>query len=338
MSTRRCRWSAIVCPLLLVLFLIETNTAIAQSATAGIASVEQQRVQQFREQISIATKAVNDQQYDAAVRAFLAAYAIEPQPSLLFNVAQVYRKAGKPSDALSYYERYLQQAPNSELTAKVREYVAALQASRKVDTPSASLERGTPSSEIFQGSAEERAALFRKSIESAGASYQAEDFQAAAAAYWTAYTLNPHPNILFNVAQSYRKANRLHEALTLYQRYLQQAPEAPNASLVQGYVAEVQDAIKAKQAEAERQNQARLSQAEQAVAERLEAVQEIERQIDIHRQDLAAQTKRRPLYRRGWFWGTMAAAGVGIGLAVGLGVGLSLRLPDTDFGKQMLNF
>lgn len=45
--------------------------------------------------------------YLTAARQFLAAYAADPQPDLLYNVALSFRQARRPSDAAVHYRRYL---------------------------------------------------------------------------------------------------------------------------------------------------------------------------------------------------------------------------------------
>jgi tetratricopeptide (TPR) repeat protein len=65
-------------------------------------------------------------QYDLAGQTFALAYALQPAPLLLFNLAQVYRKAGSPEEALALYERFLHEEPQSPLRAEVEGYIAAL--------------------------------------------------------------------------------------------------------------------------------------------------------------------------------------------------------------------
>lgn len=48
---------------------------------------------------------------EGAIRAFEAAYAVDPVPGVLFNIGQAYLKLGRPQEALRYYERYLETGP-----------------------------------------------------------------------------------------------------------------------------------------------------------------------------------------------------------------------------------
>src|SRR5947207_11852903 len=60
-------------------------------------------------------RAYNAAQYDKAIEAFKEAYALSPVPGLLFNIAETYRLRGRGScsEALEFYERYLDQTPSS---------------------------------------------------------------------------------------------------------------------------------------------------------------------------------------------------------------------------------
>jgi tetratricopeptide (TPR) repeat protein len=52
--------------------------------------------------------------YARAIAEFEAAFAIDAQPMLIFNIAQSYRKAGRLDEALRNYRDYLQRDPSAE--------------------------------------------------------------------------------------------------------------------------------------------------------------------------------------------------------------------------------
>jgi tetratricopeptide (TPR) repeat protein len=69
--------------------------------------------------------------------------------------------------------------------------------------------------------------------------YQSNRFQAAITLFQDAYELVHDPIYLFNIAQSYRKAADCQNASDYYHRYLSEAHEAPNASMVQTWLREL---------------------------------------------------------------------------------------------------
>jgi tetratricopeptide (TPR) repeat protein len=69
--------------------------------------------------------------YQEAADSFLAAYRLKPKPLILFNVGQAYRKQGSFDQALTYYRRFLDEAPPAErapLEEEVRKYVHEIEA------------------------------------------------------------------------------------------------------------------------------------------------------------------------------------------------------------------
>jgi tetratricopeptide (TPR) repeat protein len=69
--------------------------------------------------------------YAEAAQAFLDAYAQKPNPMILFNVAQAYRKGGQFKLALEYYRRFLAEAPQASrapLAAETNRWVAEIEA------------------------------------------------------------------------------------------------------------------------------------------------------------------------------------------------------------------
>src|SRR5262245_56225896 len=52
--------------------------------------------------------------YDRAIERFRAAYEIWPAPSLVYNIAQAFRLAGRCADALRSYREFLERDPDVE--------------------------------------------------------------------------------------------------------------------------------------------------------------------------------------------------------------------------------
>ncbi len=313
--------------------LVRVGDSIAQPST-GALDDESARAQQFRTAIEQGSQCFKQGQYDCAILQYQSAYQINPRPPLLFNIAQAHRKAGHSKEALSFYDRFLREDPHSALRPEVQDYVSILRASAGGPTSKTSAEEDIAGRDNFLGTEEQRQALFRQYIQSAVEKFKAGDYDSSIAAYWAAYALKPQPIIVFNAAQAYRKAGRWAEAVTLYERYLRQEPNAPLLSEVQAYIAESKERLQAKQSNVERETAERLAQANTVLAEHLAEIRELDRQLTtIHQTQ-----KPKPVYRRGWFWGLIGAVTVGIALGVGLGVGLQAKEPAPDLGWHSLNF
>ncbi len=66
--------------------------------------------------------------------------------------------------------------------------------------------------------------------------YEAGEFQLAAERFELAYTLDPDPAYLFNLAQSYRLGNRCAKAAAAYRKLLGIVTSGPNVAKVEQYV------------------------------------------------------------------------------------------------------
>jgi tetratricopeptide (TPR) repeat protein len=62
--------------------------------------------------------------YEAALDAFKAAYLTRPEAELLFDMAQCYRRMGRPKDAVGAYTTYLRRARSAENRADVEQFIA----------------------------------------------------------------------------------------------------------------------------------------------------------------------------------------------------------------------
>jgi tetratricopeptide (TPR) repeat protein len=62
--------------------------------------------------------------YGGAVESFKAAYALDPDPGYLFDIAQAYRLAGDCTNAADYYRRLLAVVPNPPNLDKVNTWLA----------------------------------------------------------------------------------------------------------------------------------------------------------------------------------------------------------------------
>ncbi len=78
---------------------------------------------------------IADGKLDAGISELLEAYSVRPHPNVLFNIARAYEAGGRPAEALTFYNRYLDAKPPD--ADKVREVALRLEAQlpRKVAEP-----------------------------------------------------------------------------------------------------------------------------------------------------------------------------------------------------------
>ena len=141
--------------------------------------------------------------------------------------------------------------------------------------------------------------------------FEEQKYSAAAAELREAYRITPNPIFLFNAGQSYRKAEDKAQALTMYQLFVEKAPDSKLAAEARGYISELESAIAL---------QARLSSIKlELQAERAES-DEAQRQAREAKLALEKERKK-PWYRRAWFYGVVGSlAGVVVVGAVAGGV------------------
>ncbi len=76
----------------------------------------------------------------------------------------------------------------------------------------------------------------RKHFEEGTKAFNLGEFQRAVTEYKAAYNAKPDPVFLYNIAQAYRLANDLTNALFFYRSFLRNAPDAPNRREVDGRI------------------------------------------------------------------------------------------------------
>jgi tetratricopeptide (TPR) repeat protein len=122
-------------------------------------------------------------------------------------------------------------------------------------------------------------------FETAETHYRLQEFSQALDAYKESYRISQHPELLFNIAQCYRKLERYEEALLSYQSFLRDVPKAKNRAEVEAHIANLQKLLAERAAEAERIEQERLAKE----AERLQQEQEAAEAERLKQEQEAAQ-------------------------------------------------
>ena len=131
-------------------------------------------------------------------------------------------------------------------------------------------------------------------------------FDLALVEYEAAYDKKPLPGFLYNIAQCQRNLGNFKEAIFGYRNYLRQVPDADNREAVLALIDDLDDQQREREATALR---------ERALHEP---------PPPPHREP------RPPVYKRGWFWGGVAAlAVITVGIVV---VTRGDGAPPTDLG------
>ena len=91
--------------------------------------------QDARAHIAKATKAHVAGKFEVALVHLEAAYKLDPQPELLFAIAQVYVKLAKCSDAITYYERFLAITKDPDAKAVVMQAIETCKAQLPAPDP-----------------------------------------------------------------------------------------------------------------------------------------------------------------------------------------------------------
>jgi tetratricopeptide (TPR) repeat protein len=107
--------------------LADNAGAIMAAATSAVPQ-EASKQQLFDQRYQAALGFYEQAKYPEAIAEFEAAYEVDPQVMLLFNIGQAYRKGGHLEEALAKYKEYLDKDPDAE-RAKVDDLVREIEKS-----------------------------------------------------------------------------------------------------------------------------------------------------------------------------------------------------------------
>jgi tetratricopeptide (TPR) repeat protein len=145
--------------------------------------------------------------------------------------------------------------------------------------------------------------------------YTLGELALALAAYKRAYQVKPLPDFLFNIAQCHRRMGQHREAITMYQSYLVDVPDAENKALVEELLAESKSALE----KGDRSEQQRI--------EDLRAAREAEARAAAERRREREARSRKSIVP--WL-------AIGIGAAAIIGGGILYATSETDTGEQFM--
>jgi tetratricopeptide (TPR) repeat protein len=134
--------------------------------------------------------------------------------------------------------------------------------------------------------------------------FDLQKFQEALDEFQKAYDATPIPDFLFNIGQCHRNLGDYQAAIFSFKKFLKLDPEAPNREQVEQLIDDLQRKI------------------DEGDTQRLGL---------RDKKPKNPETGDRPVYKKGWFWATLAVVGAGAGVGVYLATRSSA--PDTTFGN-----
>lgn len=127
------------------------GSGICRSASAAEAGPTEADKVEARKHFDQGRRLFDLRHYMESVPEFESAYRLSGDPAFLYNIAQSYRLADRPDEAIHYYNTFLKRAPNTTLRAEVERRLNELQSAKappnQVTEPTGKAGDTTPSSE-----------------------------------------------------------------------------------------------------------------------------------------------------------------------------------------------
>jgi tetratricopeptide (TPR) repeat protein len=179
----------------------------------------------------------------------------------------------------------------------------------------------------------------RAHFKAATALYEAGEYDQAIVEFRSAYELSPLPELLFNIAQAHRLAQRPQQALEGYRRYLALEPQGPVSEQARALIVELEAELAAHDPSPHDASATDRSPApSERPRDRADATNVSPASNAVVAAPLTRAATAAPPPRRRWLVpvviaGSIAAVALGVGLGVGLGT--STRYPSPSFGEVM---
>ncbi|MCI0612657.1 tetratricopeptide repeat protein, partial [bacterium] len=185
----------------------------ATAATSADAGLEKAR-KEAQVWMDHGNKMLKEHRYNEALEAYDEGFRTYPHPSFLLNKASTLLDAGRYSEAVQAYERYLSDpdAPRADEAKAAMERAKAAMGGREATAT------GVVES--------------RKEFEKGADAFKAGKYQEALDAFDKAYELNPLADFKFNQASALEKLGRPYAAADRLQDYLNMKPDAKDKSAV----------------------------------------------------------------------------------------------------------
>jgi tetratricopeptide (TPR) repeat protein len=169
--------------------------------------------------------------------------------------------------------------------------------------------------------------------------YRLGNFAKALPLFQESLKLANRPNTIFNIAQCYRNLKDAEKALFNYRLYLseseRQSPDVapPHQDEVQGHIAKLEAELQRVRQEQRLREESERKERERRAQQARTAEQQRARAL-VRATPPAPAPRPRPLYKKWWFWGSVAAVVVGGAVtAVALTTGGDARLAGGKDGR-----
>lgn len=162
-------------------------------------------------------------QYLEALEAFREAHEADPSAAMKYNIARCYEQLSQWSDAIEWYEEYLEVETNPRDRSQVMDKIDLLKKRVGDDTP--------------EGQYEARMAAGRTA-------YSRGDYEAAISEFQAAFEAKPDAAAIYNIAKSYERLARYEEAIENFEQYLALEPDAPDRADVEETIKQLRKAIR----------------------------------------------------------------------------------------------
>jgi tetratricopeptide (TPR) repeat protein len=205
----------------------------------------------------------------------------------------------------------------------------------------------------------------RKHFADGSKAYNLGEFDVAVREYKAAYNAKPDPVFLYNIAQAYRLANDLSQALFFYRSYLRNQPNTPNRKEIDERIRQLESQIARQRVITTEPQTATVAPGslpqsspapeprplepvttkpapspgaapEPALVNTPAATVTPAAAPSVELSTSRAAPQQKPLYKKAWFWGVIGGVVVVAGVGVGLGLGLKggASVPGSDLGNQ----
>jgi len=129
---RRC-WPTLVVVALAAPAILAAGTAgpLGRALAQQAATLTAEQKQEMKSHYEKGQRAYDVGKYSDAIDEYAKVYEIGGNPAMLFNIAQAYRLNKQPGEAVRFYKRYLQRAPNAPNKADVEQKISELEFDEK---------------------------------------------------------------------------------------------------------------------------------------------------------------------------------------------------------------